>query len=134
MTIKDYETFGEFIQKLRKSKHIGISQIIILSGLNGLDYSKMERDLMPAPRDKQKLNKLRIALNLSHESDEWQELIRLADISRENILSSTPTDKQLIGKLPAFIRLSDDVDFEVIIDKVREIHTSEPNSEVAWKK
>jgi transcriptional regulator with XRE-family HTH domain len=132
-------TFGAMVRALREARRIGFSEMVRRTGLDAGNYSKMERGLMPAPKDISKLAKVQAALELSEDSFEWRELLRLADLSRGDIPRSILTDKQLVGKLPALFRQLDegplaDTEVEALIQKVVDAHTSEPDGEVAWSK
>ena len=133
------EAFGAEVRALRVAKNIGFSEMLKRTGLDGGNYSKMERGLMPAPKDMTKLSRIIAALDLSNESAESRELMRLADISRGDIPRSILSDDRLVGKLPALFRQLaegplNDIEIEALIQKVRDAHTGEPDGEVAWKK
>ena len=54
------EAFGAEVRALRVAKNIGFSEMVKRTGLDGGNYSKMERGLMPAPKLILSLEKRRI--------------------------------------------------------------------------
>lgn len=67
------------------------------------NYNRMERGITPAPQDHNKLEPIRKALGLSASSDIWNELLRLADLSRDMIQRRVMTDAEVTAKMPALI-------------------------------
>jgi len=92
-------------------------------GVEPGNYSKMERGLLPAPKDEAKLEPYRRALSLADDSPEWRELARLSSLSRGEIPHRVLSDKELVGKLPALFRSleGEAVDEEVLDELVAAI-------------
>ena len=97
--------FGEYLKKLRLERRLTLRTFCTEVGVEPGNYSKMERGLLPAPKDEAKLEPYRRALCLADDSPEWRELVRLSSLSRGEIPHRVLSDKVLAGKLPALFRL-----------------------------
>ncbi|MGO8670245.1 MAG: helix-turn-helix domain-containing protein [Capsulimonadaceae bacterium] len=123
--------FGEHIKRLRLDRDISLRAFCAASGVESSNYSKMERGLLPPPSEPAKLEPFRIALGLPKDDPEWRELTRLASIDRGEIPRHILTDKELVGKLPAFFRTleGDPVDEDTLnelIAAIRREYNSRP--------
>jgi transcriptional regulator with XRE-family HTH domain len=96
--------FGQYIKELRLARDITLRAFCAASGYESSNYSKVERGLLPPPSEPAKLEPFRVALGLSKEASEWRELTRLASLDRGEIPRHILSDKELVGKLPAFFR------------------------------
>ncbi len=96
--------FGQYIKELRLARDITLRAFCAASEYEASNYSKVERGLLPPPREPAKLEPFRVALNLSTDGPEWHELTRLAALDRGEIPRRILDDKELVGKLPAFFR------------------------------
>lgn len=115
--------FGEYLKKLRLERKLTLRSFCTEVGVEPGNYSKMERGLLPAPKDEAKLEPYRKALCLADESHEWRELVRLSSLSRGEIPHRVLSDKELVGKLPALFRSleGEAVDEEVLNELVAAI-------------
>ena len=115
--------FGEYLKQLRLDRKLTLRTFCTEVGVEPGNYSKMERGLLPAPKDEAKLEPYRRALCLSHDSSEWRELVRLSSLSRGEIPHRVLSDKDLVGKLPALFRSleGEPVDEEVLDELVAAI-------------
>jgi hypothetical protein len=97
------------------------------TGFEASNYSKIERGLAAAPHDHAKLEPLREALGLLENSQEWRELLRLADLSRSAIPRTILSDPQVMAKMPALMRRLDgevmtDQQIEDLVRLIRDAH------------
>lgn len=96
--------FGNYLKKLRSERQLTLRAFCEANGFDPGNYSKIERGLLQPPRDEQKLESYRVAFKLSHDSNEWQELQRLASISRGEIPLGVMGNTGVVEKLPALFR------------------------------
>lgn len=96
--------FGEYLKQLRLSRNLTLRSFCEANGFDPGNYSRLERGLLPPPRDENKLEPYRSALNLEASSLEWLELRRLAAIGRGEIPATILTNVEIAQKLPAFFR------------------------------
>lgn len=93
--------FGEFVKQLRLERRITLRSFCSLTGYDPSNWSKIERNLQPAPRSKEMLERIANVLHIGKDSDEWFTLIDLAVI--ESIPPSL-IEESIVDKLPIFFR------------------------------
>lgn len=96
--------FGEYLKMLRLERNLTLRSFCETNGFDPGNYSKIERGILAPPKDEQKLEPYREALDLSPTSTEWAELQRLASISRGEIPAKLMSDAEVVQKLPALFR------------------------------
>jgi len=118
--------FGEYLRGLRLERSLTLRTLCAEAGLVPGNYSKMERGLVPAPKNKAKLESYRKALSLAADSTEWKEVLRLASLSRGEIPHGVLSDRDLSRKLPALFRFfeGETVDEETINELVATLRGS----------
>lgn len=126
------ETFGERLQDLRETADMGLREFCLNIGMEPSNYSRMERNITPAPQDHNKLEPIRKALGLSLESETWKDLLRLADLSRGMIPRTVMSDAEVMAKMPALMRRLDgqeitDHEVEELIKMIRREHEYDPD-------
>jgi transcriptional regulator with XRE-family HTH domain len=112
-------TFGEFIKRLRAERRLTLRAFCESVGIDPANYSKLERGLLPPPRDPAKLAAFELALGIEADSAESRELRRLAALDRGEVPPSILADHELVAKLPALFRTleGDPVD-EKLLDEL----------------
>ena len=96
--------FGNYLKKLRSDRQLTLRAFCDANGFDAGNYSKIERGLLSPPRDDKKLDVYRQSFGLRRDGQEWQELQRLACISRGEIPAKLLSDGGMIEKLPALFR------------------------------
>ena len=96
--------FGEFIKVRRIGKGLTLRKFCILIDSDPSNWSKVERGILPAPQDEEKLKNIAHVLNIHEESSDWQELIDRARISAGAIPKDFLSDDEVLKSLPMFFR------------------------------
>ena len=121
-------SFGKLIKSLRIAQKKTLRQFCHENGLDPSNWSKLERGVNPPPKDRQTLEKWGRFLDLTPGTEEWDEYMCQADVSRGNIPREVMDDKDLLEKLPVFFRtvrgaeLSEE-QLDDFISKLREAYT-----------
>jgi transcriptional regulator with XRE-family HTH domain len=121
-------SFGELVKELRIVQQKTLRQFCQEHGLDPSNWSKIERDVNPPPRDESTLAKWAGLLGLAPATDAWRDFMYQAEISRGNIPREVMSDKGLLAKLPVFLRTVrgaelTEAQLDDFIAKVREAHT-----------
>jgi len=127
-------SFGELVKNLRIAQRKTLRQFCLEHGLDPSNWSKIERNINPPPRDEGMLEKWARLLGLGPGTEEWRDFMYRADVSRGNIPREIMSDERLLAKLPVFLRtvrgaeLSEE-QLNNFITKVREAHSPEESPE-----
>ncbi len=97
-------SFGETVKHLRLARKQTLRQFCYEFGHDPSNWSKIERGLNPPPRDEATLIRWAEDLGLKNCSDEWNEFMDQAAISRGQIPKDLMSDDKLVEKLPIFFR------------------------------
>jgi len=98
------ETFGQYLKNIRLSQNITLRRFCLENGYDPSFVSKVERGILPPPKDDAILKRYAKALNLKENSDKWYEFIDRAEIENGSIPHDLAEEKELIGKLPLLFR------------------------------
>ncbi len=98
------DTFGQLLKKIRISQNITLRRFCLENGFDPSFVSKVERGILPPPKDENILKRYAKALDLKENSDEWHEFLDMADVENGSIPHDLTEEKQLLGKLPLFFR------------------------------
>jgi transcriptional regulator with XRE-family HTH domain len=114
------QTFGAFLRRLRVERQMSVRGFSHAAGMDPANCSKLERGLLPPPRDEERLAAFTNALGLGADSAESRELRRLAALDRGEVPQAILGDRRLFDKLPALFRTleGDGVDDEVLDDLI----------------
>jgi len=96
--------FGEFFKRKRKERGLTLRKFCISHGFDPGNLSKLERDLLPPPQDRIKLEKYAVCLGLEEGSDDWYEFFDLAAIESAKIPVELMENKKVVDKLPLLFR------------------------------
>jgi transcriptional regulator with XRE-family HTH domain len=96
--------FGEFIKTRRIGKGLTLRKFCILIETDPSNWSKVERGMLPAPQEDEKLKTIANVLGIFEGSDDWQELQDKAMISAGAIPKDFLTDDEALKSLPMFFR------------------------------
>jgi len=96
------KTFGQYIRELRLNKNFTLRQFSKLSGYDIGYISRLENEIITAPSEREKLVKLAKSYEVNEESEEYEILKNLADVSNRQIPEEI--DSKILNYLPAFFR------------------------------
>lgn len=82
----------------RRVSRRGFAQSV---GLDPAYYARIERGIIEPPTERV-LNRIAEGLEIQQWSDEWNDMLRLAELGRGRIPSEVVNDERLAGMLPAF--------------------------------
>jgi len=97
-----YKTFGEAFKAHRLSLQMSLRQFCQANGLDPANISKIERNLLPPPKD-ERLHAYATALKLAEGSDSWYEFFDLAAAAKGEFPEDL-RDSELLAQLPALFR------------------------------
>ncbi|HUJ10748.1 MAG TPA: hypothetical protein VL171_12035 [Verrucomicrobiae bacterium] len=121
-------SFGNLVKDLRIAQKKTLRQFCLDHGHDPSNWSKIERDINPPPRDKKTLERWAKQLGLKADTPEWQNFIDLADVARGEIPKHVMSDEELVKKLPVLFRTVRGAELtekqlDDLIQKIREIHS-----------
>ncbi len=119
-------TFGAKLKELRIRKKMTLRDCSNELGVDASNWSKLERDVNPAPKDIEILEAW--AEFFGALGKEKQELFDLAALSRNQIPEDIASNAQLMEKLPAFFRVVRGKELEgeklkQFIEDLRKVHS-----------
>jgi transcriptional regulator with XRE-family HTH domain len=100
------QTFGSFFKICRSQTGLSLRKYCEKFEIDAAQISRIERDLLPAPKDKEKLLFYAKTLGLKERTNHWKLFFDLASVSNRSIVDEIKTPA-LIGKLPIFLRTID---------------------------
>ena len=83
---------------------MGLREFCEIAELDPSNWSKIERDRLPVPDDREKLEKIAQIVGLKHGTTEWHQFFDLAYISQKRIPDEVYADPEVISALPVFFR------------------------------
>jgi transcriptional regulator with XRE-family HTH domain len=96
--------FGEFIKELRARQRLGLREFCLEHGHDPSNWSKIEREVLSPPRDKDTLRTWARQLGLKQGSEDWLKFFDYAAVDAGRIPDYVMKDEELLDKLPAFFR------------------------------
>ena len=96
--------FGEFIKQIRARQRLGLREFCLEHGHDPSNWSKIEREVSPPPKDEETLNKWAKQLGLKLDTDDWHKFHDYAAVDAGRIPDYVLKDEELLGKLPVFFR------------------------------
>jgi transcriptional regulator with XRE-family HTH domain len=119
-------TFGAKLKELRIRKRMTLRDCCIELGVDASNWSKLERDVNPAPKDIEILEAWAEFFGVS--GREKQELFDFAALSRKQIPEDIASNERLMEKLPAFFRVVRGKELEGdklkrFIEDLRKVHS-----------
>ena len=97
-------TFGAYLKALRVGKELTLREYCRRLNKDVGNVSKLERGLLPPPKDDDIVEQYGTALGLMHDSEEMKDLHRLAAIGAGHLPKEVLEDDELVAKLPVFFR------------------------------
>jgi hypothetical protein len=96
--------FGTFIKELRTRRQLGLREFCLEHGHGPGNWSKLEREVLPPPRDNRTLRNWAKQLGLKPDSDDWLKFFDYAGVGAGRIPDHILADRELTVHLPAFFR------------------------------
>ena len=96
--------FGTFIKELRAKQRLGLREFCLKTGYDPSNWSKIEREVSPPPKDDETLQTWAKQLNLKPDTDDWHKFFDYAAVDAGRIPDHVLEDEELLAKLPAFFR------------------------------
>jgi transcriptional regulator with XRE-family HTH domain len=96
--------FGRFVKELRSRQRLGLREFCLAHGHDPSNWSKLEREVFPPPRDAQILRSLAKQLSLKEGSEDWLKFFDYAAVGAGRIPDYILKDEELVDKLPALFR------------------------------
>ena len=97
-------TFGEFFNIKRRELGLTLREFCRQNGFDVGNMSKLERDLLPPPQDREKLEAYAKALKIKKGSDEWIKFFDLASVFSGRIPEDIMSDEKIVPALPLLFR------------------------------
>jgi transcriptional regulator with XRE-family HTH domain len=96
--------FGTFIKELRAKQRLGLREFCLKTGYDPSNWSKIEREVSPPPKDDATLRDWARQLGLKRGSDDWHRFFDYAAVDAGRIPAHILEDEKLAAHLPAFFR------------------------------
>lgn len=117
--------FGDYLRSLRLERHISLRDFAKATQSDPGNISRIERGLLPAPRDRDILGRYARALGLAEGEDVWYRLYDLAASEAGRIPPDLMERDDVVEILPAFFRTirgqkPTEDDMRKLLDKLKE--------------
>ena len=125
MDIKTVALFGNMVKKKRLENRFSLREFCIMINEDASNWSKVERGKLTPPQTQGKLEKIANVLEISKESEEFNELVCAASVDAGKIPYYLMSDQDVINSLPVFFRTIGSVkptteEFGKLIEKIRQ--------------
>ena len=95
--------FGEFIKELRVRRRLGLREFCLENGYDPSNWSKIEREVSPPPRDEDMLRIWAKQLGLKQGSEDWLRFFDYAAVDSGRIPDHVLKDEKLRGPTARFL-------------------------------
>jgi transcriptional regulator with XRE-family HTH domain len=96
--------FGKFIKEKRIERSLSLREFCRKLNEDASNWSKVEREIMPPPKDSGKLAKIAGVLKIEKGTADWDALHDFASVDSGRIPEYIMTDKDALRMLPIFFR------------------------------
>lgn len=125
-------SFGDTVKNLRIAHKQTLRQFCFEFGHDPSNWSKIERGVNPPPKDEATLFRWAADLGIKPGTEEWDNFMDQAAISRGQIPRDLMSDEKLLEKLPVFFRTVrgaelDDNKIDSLIETIRGVHSPDEN-------
>lgn len=96
--------FGIFVKDLRMRQRRGLREFCLEHGHDPSNWSKLEREVLPPPRDEEILREWAAQLGIKRGSDDWLKFFEYAAVDTGRIPDQLLRDEKLVEHLPLFFR------------------------------
>lgn len=119
--------FGQFVKEERVEKGIGLREFCRRLGWDASNWSKVERGVLPPPKDERKLKEIATILGIEADSDKWETLKDASSIDSGIIPKDLLSDEEVLKALPMFFRTvrsekPTPEELEKLIERIRKGH------------
>ena len=119
--------FGDFVKAQRLALDLSLRRFCQKLELDPSNWSKVERGILPPPKDEVFLERLANLLQIEIGSPKWQELSDLAHVDRGEIPGYVMQDEELVKLLPVFFRTIDSIkptrqEIIQLLESIKEAH------------
>lgn len=97
-------TFGEFVRNKRLEINLSLREFCRKANLDSSNWSKVERDKIPAFGPQDSLKKIAVLLQIKKDSSDWTTFFDLVSISQKKIPDDVFSDSKVVEILPVFFR------------------------------
>ncbi len=101
---EEERSFGRFFRELRVKRGETLRKFCLKHGFDAGNLSRLERNRLPPPQSREKLEEYAQALGLQEGEDDWWEFFDLAAISRGKIPPGLLSDPEILAHLPMIFR------------------------------
>lgn len=113
--------FGTLFKELRAKTGLTLRKYCEQYELDAAQISRIERGLLPAPKDKVRLEFYAKSLGLKEASKDWKTFFDLASVSNKSVVDEIKSPA-LLEKLPIFLRTIDNKNLDnEKLDKLLEL-------------
>ena len=98
------QNFGPFVESLRQRQHLTLREFCKRAGCDPANISRMERGLVPPPKNHDILERYAAALGLQDGTDDWYRFFDLAAVDQGIVPADIMADAELVKALPVFFR------------------------------
>lgn len=121
--------YGALLKETRIAKGLTLRQCCELLGVDPSNWSKLERGIIPAPKDPAIVEAWAEALGLA--GGARQNFLDTAALSRRELPADIASDEKVMAALPAFFRAArgselDDNALKQFVEDVRALHSAKP--------
>ncbi len=121
-------SFGDYINGLRIKNKKTLRQFCMENKLDPSNWSKVERGVNPPPKDEAVLGQWAKYFGLKPKTDEWNQFMDEARISRGEIPKDIMNDEKAVALLPTFFRTVrgaeiGEAEIKKLIEKIKEANT-----------
>ena len=125
-------TFGELLKNYRLRKEITLRDCSQRLGVDPSNWSKMEREINPAPKSEDVLKAWGLELGLSPE--EQREFLDTAAISRSELPQDMASNERVLAALPVFFRVARGAEMTEekmtkFVETIRQLHSPDTDAE-----
>jgi transcriptional regulator with XRE-family HTH domain len=96
--------FGDFIKDRRLARDLSLREFARRIGEDPSNWSKVERGILPPPKDSKKLNEIAEVLEIKEKTEDWHKLEDYASVDSAIIPSYIMNNEEALAALPAFFR------------------------------
>ncbi len=117
-------TFGRFFRELRARQSKTLRRFCLENGFDPLNLSKLERDRLPPPKAREKLEAYASALGLRGGSDDWHAFFDLAAAVLDRTPAALLSEQEALSRLPLMFptlkdRQADGARVDELIERIR---------------
>jgi transcriptional regulator with XRE-family HTH domain len=95
---------GPYEGSLRQGARLTLREFCRRAGTDPANINRMERGLVPPPKDRDILERYATALRLRDGTDDWYTFLGLAAVAQGTVPADTMADAGLVSALPLFFR------------------------------